>query len=247
MLYRVTFHAALIAAVSSMPLLSHAQVAQQQPGRAVPAQVNQANPGAPRTAMENHDAFFAEWLTTDNDNEIALAKLAAEKSSNDQVKQFAQRMMSEHQKLNEQLARFTTGTGRQNDTAQRAPNGQNAQPTEPQRRTVARVTEQGEIPGQPRAQGATMLSLKKELADQCLMSAREELDRKSGREFDECYMHMQIGAHMYVIDAMRVFERHASAELKQVIAAGERTAKDHLEMAKKIVAMENQSQSAGRQ
>src|SRR6185312_13484256 len=91
---------------------------------------------------------------------------------------------------------------------------------EPQRRTVARVTDQGEIPGQNPAQArshAGVLGLKREIADQCLASAHRELDSKSGKEFDECYIGMQIGAHMYVVDAMTVFQRHASPELKQAI------------------------------
>ncbi len=240
--------------------------AQRQPGRAIPSQAvpnqpAQQTPAAPRGQMENHDAFFAEWLTLDNQNEIELANLALQKTSSSDVKQFAEKMIADHQKLNEQLARFTGNQVPRDTTAQRttqpadgqapqqaqASSGQRrfqVEQSEPQHRTVARVTDQGEIPGQPRHQG-TMLSLKQELADQCLASARQELDRKSGREFDNCYMHMQIGAHAYVIDAMEVFQRHASPELQQALAAGEQTAQQHLQMAKKIV--ESHGQSADRQ
>ena len=87
-----------------------------------------------------------------------------------------------------------------------------------------------------------VLNLKREIADQCLASAHRELDNKSGKEFAQYYIGMQIGAHMYVVDAMTVFQRHASPELRQTIAAGEETAQGHLQMAKNI--MKQQSQRA---
>ncbi len=265
MLSRYKWSALAIACSVMVAQSANGQV-RRQPARAIPnqpVQPTQANPqaqAAPRVQTENHDAFFAEWLTLDNQNEIELANLALQKTTSSDVKQFAEKMIADHQKMNEQLARFTGNQVPGNATAQRAtqPDGQAPQQAqansgqrrfqvdqaEPNRRTVARVTDQGEIPGQPRQQG-TMLSLKQELADQCLASARQELDRKSGREFDNCYMHMQIGAHAYVVDAMQVFQRHASSELKQALAAGEQTAQAHLQMAKKIV--ENHDQGADRQ
>lgn len=242
----------------ALPSIASAQVVQRQPSRAVP---NQPVPQNQAGAMENHDAFLADWLIIDNNNEIAMAELALQKADSDEVKQFAQKMIADHQKLNEQLMRFTGGHAQREESAQRpnpATNDQNRQQAqtnaapranqaEPQRRTVARITDQGEIPGQNPAQGRNhggMLGLKREIADQCLASAHKELDGKSGQEFDECYIGMQIGAHMYVVDAMTVFQRHASPELKQTIAAGEQTAQGHLQMAKKI--MKQQSQDAGR-
>lgn len=249
----------------ALPAIAVAQLAQRQPGRANPNQpVRQ--PQAPQQGQrENHDAFLAEWLILDNENEIEVAKLAMQKATSEDVKQFAQKMIADHEKLNDALRPFTGGQAQREEGAQRtsaATNNQTPQQaqgntvpragqSEPVRRTVARVTEQGEIPGQAPALGAGqgrpqggMLGLKRELADQCLASALQELDRKSGKEFDECYIGMQIGAHMYVVDAMTVFQRHASPELKQTIAAGEQAAQGHLQMAKNI--MKQQSQGAER-
>ena len=86
--------------------------AQRQPGRQSPVKPSRINRPSrrqplPRGQMENHDAFFAEWLTLDNQNEIELANLALQKTSSSDVKQFAEKMIADHQKLNEQLARFT--------------------------------------------------------------------------------------------------------------------------------------------
>jgi putative membrane protein len=257
MLRHVKWPIATALCLMSVPAITVAQVNQRQPSRAIPNQAVQQNQPASNGATENHDAFLADWLIIDNNNEIAMAELAAQKAGSDQVKQFAQKMIADHQKLNEQLMRFAGNKAPREESAQRsnpATNEQNRQQaqnnaapranqSEPQRRTVARVTDQGEIPGQNSGQARShggVLGLKREIADQCLASARKELDGKSGKEFDECYMGMQIGAHMYVVDAMAVFQRHASPELRQVIAAGEQTAEGHLQMAKNFMQHERQ-------
>jgi predicted outer membrane protein len=77
--------------------------------------------------------------------------------------------------------------------------------------------------------------IKLELADTCLESAQRALQEEKGAEFDKCYMGMQIGAHMKMIDTLKVFEKHSSPELQQVLRKGEQTAQKHLDQAKKLM------------
>jgi predicted outer membrane protein len=78
------------------------------------------------------------------------------------------------------------------------------------------------------------MQIKHEIADQCLASTRRELESKSGSEFDECYVGMQVGAHMKMADALTVLERHASPELQPVLRKGLETVRTHLDHAKKV-------------
>ncbi len=227
----------------AMPAVALSQVAERQPGRAIPNQPARQEPPSTPDPTENHDAFLAEWLTIDNNHEIALAELAVQRTANNEVKQFAQKLIADHQLFNEQLMPFAHHRAQRVESARRTTSVATAQ--NPQRRTVAHVAEQGEIPGRPRAHGGGMLSLKREIADQRLASARQELGRKSGREFDDGYMQMQLGMHVHAIDEMAVFERYASPELRQAIADGEQKAERHLQMAKNYV--QHEDQSAGRQ
>ncbi|HEY2837592.1 MAG TPA: DUF4142 domain-containing protein [Pirellulales bacterium] len=250
-----------------LPTLAAAQAAPRQTERA-------ANPAVSRPAANpqptaSTDAFLARWLIIDNQNEIEAARLAQQKSKDSDVKQFAEQMIQDHQKLIDQLARFANENAEPRAAANRAggqapagqsrtveaqQNGNNQVRTEvtqeparvngqaaPERRTVARVTDQGQIPGQASHQ-SDMLALKQELADECRNSIRQELDRKDGKEFDECYIGMQLAAHMMAIDTMKVFERHASNELKQTIANGVKTAEGHLSTAKKIMREETKQE-----
>jgi predicted outer membrane protein len=79
-----------------------------------------------------------------------------------------------------------------------------------------------------------MLNIEREVAQQCVQSAQKEMSDKQGVEADQCYIGMQIGAHMYMADKLEVFARHASPELQAVLQQGLHTTQQHLEHAKKI-------------
>jgi len=79
------------------------------------------------------------------------------------------------------------------------------------------------------------VTVHKEIGDQCLQSAKKELGGKEGQEFDQCYMGMQIVAHMGMIDKLKVFKNYATGELQQDIEESIDTAEHHLKEAKKIM------------
>jgi len=80
-----------------------------------------------------------------------------------------------------------------------------------------------------------LIQIDQELADRCLASAQRELNEKQGKEFDMCYVGMQIAAHMKMVDSLSVYSRHASGELQQVLNEGLETSQQHLEHAKQLV------------
>jgi predicted outer membrane protein len=80
-----------------------------------------------------------------------------------------------------------------------------------------------------------MMKIKEEIAQQCLASAQRELEQKSGKEFDQCFMGLQIAAHMKMADSLTVFQRHASGELKTTLGEGLQTTQQHLAKAKEIM------------
>lgn len=81
--------------------------------------------------------------------------------------------------------------------------------------------------------GFDVLAIKQELSRQCQSSTRKELGSIEGRQFDSCFMGMQLAGHMHMLDTLKVFERHASPELAELIRGGIDTTEDHLMHAKK--------------
>jgi predicted outer membrane protein len=270
MFRRITMSLAVLG-LGIVPTIVSAQSPPRNPAVAPALPAEAARP-AINSQANAADAFFARWLIIDNQNEIELAKLAEQKTKDAQVKEFAQLMIQDHQRMIDQLSRFVGETGEsrastapastpaaataQQRTVEQTGNGSNRIRTEavrdparapagqgtPERRTAARVTDEGLIPGQGNPQTG-MLALKQELAEECRNSARHELDRKDGKEFDECFIGMQLAGHMMAIDTMKVFQRHASDGLQQTIADGVKTAEGHFAMAKKIIHQQTEQQS----
>ena len=86
-----------------------------------------------------------------------------------------------------------------------------------------------------RGQGFNWVAVHHEIANECLKSSKQELDKKEGHEFDQCYIGMQIAAHMHMLDTLKVFKNHATGELQQDIEDSIDTTESHLKSAKKIM------------
>jgi putative membrane protein len=71
-----------------------------------------AIPGASaQTRANSNDVKFIEKLAGDGTAEVELGKLAEQKSSNPQVKTFAQRLVTDHSKANQQLLSIAQSEG----------------------------------------------------------------------------------------------------------------------------------------
>jgi predicted outer membrane protein len=79
------------------------------------------------------------------------------------------------------------------------------------------------------------VTIHREVADQCLQSAKKELGQKEGNEFDKCYIGMQVAAHMKMVDELKVLKNHASGQLQQDLEQSLETTEHHLSEAKKIM------------
>lgn len=172
------------------------------------------------------DQQLAAWLLVDNRGEIALAQLAQEKTSNSDVRDFAQHLIDDHSKMVEKLEQFAGTRRRTRGNDNRAANNRRPQS----------ATAESAAGGQGRSSaGLNFVRLKQQLGQQCLASSKQELEQKDGNEFDECYIGMQIAKHMEMIDTLKVFSHYASENLDQVIEEGEDTSQEHLDHAKKLI------------
>lgn len=81
---------------------------QLQPGQR--GRLQQAQPGRPGQPAIS-DQELAGWVLIDNRGEIQLAQFALEKTESPAVRQFAQRMIQDHQRFAQQLAQAIGGQG----------------------------------------------------------------------------------------------------------------------------------------
>lgn len=186
--------AALIAAAAPL-----AQAQTQQP--TAPAE-RQAEDGT-----KADTAFIAQALTSGRE-EVELAKLAAEKSQNPQIKQFAQMLVSNHTAVNEQLVLLGQRNGAapvpRDDTQRGGADSPDSPP----------ATSPGAAPTSAKAQ---------------------ELAKLSGAEFDRKFLAMIVEGHEKSVELYtRQSESGADPAAKKLASEMLPKIREHLQQAKSL-------------
>jgi len=78
-------------------------------------------------------------------------------------------------------------------------------------------------------------------------SLTRELSSKQGAEFDRCYLTGQLFGHMWVVEALKTFQQHASPQLRPILQEGMQTSEQHLTHIKSVLAQaENEPRTGAR-
>jgi len=219
----------------------------QQPGQPGGAAAQPAQPGAQPGARTGGslDSHLAQCLTMDNQHEIAIAEIAKQRSKDNEVKQFADKLIQDHTQFLQQLARF----------AGNQPGMAGGQPGEA--RPYERVGQPGQpAAGQPGQSGGAMaqaqggqpnfLALKQQIGQKALELTKKELEKKEGVQFDQCFVGEQIGSHIWALAALEVFkDQQVSPDFRSVIEKGIQATQEHLDQAKKLA--DNLERQSGRE
>lgn len=202
---------------------------------------------ADRSAWQNADQALATCAAISNQLEIAVVQAAKSKLQDDKVKEFADMLIEDHQAALKKLQRFAPEATRSDslqdgqESAEREDGSTAKNRVQPAAGTARDANKSGTIqqtsgtqPGQ-NAQGIDFIQLHREIASECLTQAKKRLSEKDDKEIDACFVGLQIAAHMAMLDKLTVFERHASGELKQVLADASETTQKHLDKAEKLM------------
>jgi predicted outer membrane protein len=202
------------------------------------------------TVSSRGDSQIAACLLIDNMHEIALSQFALRHAQNVEVRQFAQRMVDEHQHLNRSLQMFAAAGGydfSRTTTAGTAAGKGAPNPDRPAekavdtRRETAEEALQREAATRARATpgpetGLDLVRIRQEIADRCLQSTRRMLEEKPANEFDKQFVDQQVMAHQQMVDALEVLTKYASTELAPVLEDAVKGARAHLQQAKGLAA-----------
>jgi len=218
--------------------------------------------GQARTGGAQMDAHIAACLILGNQKEVALGTFAAEQAKNEKVKAFANQMVQVHSKAVADLKRFVAKEISLNDvtvdasprTATGGQQGQARKPdqytTDPTRRPATTGQGKTTTPADDnrdrtfptsvntRESGSDLddqqLAIAQEIVKKCLQLTKVEL-QKHGEAFDQAYLGDQVAAHIGMIAAMEVYEKHASPELQRLIQQSHSAAQQHLQHADQLI------------
>lgn len=193
-------------------------------------------------------------------NEVEISKLAEEKASNEEVRNFAAMMVKAHmpcvgklehaagpltsahapgtpaaevrkEEVKEEVRDGKPDPGAKNVPA--TPRGARREAGDPRTKIGAevRTVVEARLGG---GAGFNWNTIHKQIADECLASAKAEFQKKEGADFDHCYIGQQIMAHGMMIDELKVLRTYASAEMRKDLDESSKMAAEHLVQAKKI-------------
>jgi len=195
-------------------------------------------------SWKNPDQALASCVAIGNHEEVALGQLGSEKAQNEDVKKFAQMLVTDHQEFLEKLKPFApeasamgflkteSREARAKSPAVRTDVKQaDADTNEPAKIEVTAGTK----PADGAHQGFRHLQIEREVAQQCLALATEKLNSETGAKFDKCFIGQQIGMHAGMKAKLIVYQRHASSELGQVLAQGQKKTEEHLAKAEELM------------
>ena len=209
---------------------------------------------------EKVEEFLAACLLQKNKCEVEFGQLAQQRAQNPQVKEFAQQMVQDHQQLAQKLQpladklagqtqarterqyQSTSATG-QND-AQRQPGDTTRLPGSPGATPTTRSQTLTATGGSPEGGVIAQLAqIEKQIGERQKQAFLHELQQKSGKEFDKCYVGAQVAAHMHMLAALEVISQQ-QGELAQVAKEAQPTIQQHLDHAKQLTKqLESGSQS----
>lgn len=205
---------------------------------------------------QQSDQVLVSWLLVDNENEVALAKLAVQRAQDPQVKEFAQRMIDDHGKMVQKLQQLRGGAdgriGRDTPNTGTPNTGSTGKPdsTTPGRDGMDKdptTRDAREASGTRTAAAGDFdhLQLIRDLGSKCRQSSTEMLQQKQGAEFDRCYMGMQVGMHMKAVDTLEVFSGYASPSLRTALQESLQTVKQHKQQAEKLAKQTDEAAKTG--
>jgi len=82
---------------------------------------------------------------------------------------------------------------------------------------------------------ADACAMKREVHRECLQLTERELDKWQGADFDQAYLGQQAAAHIGMLATLKTFERHATDEMRPLIAEARATTEKHLNHANDLM------------
>jgi predicted outer membrane protein len=189
------------------------------------------------------EQFLAGCLLAKNVAELELSQFAEKQSQSPEVKKFAQMMIQDHQKMIQQLEQLA---GTQGYAIRQADRSNDAFSTDADNQRVGRDTSDRTAVDSSRARtnqsspGSNaaiqqLAQIERQIVERQTQATRDELQQKSGVEFDKCFLGTAIVAHVHMIAALQVIEQQGQGQLAQAAKQARPVAEQHLDHAKQLM------------
>lgn len=164
-----------------------------------------------------HDQQAAAFLFNCNRNEVELSKFAREHIQSDDVKEFAITLGKNHQEVCDHLRKIA------------GPWVPADMPAGERSVTEAARPANGAMPQ------FNWTTIHRQIADQDLASAKDEMKNLKAMEFDKAYLACQIGGLTRIHNELKVLSHYVSADMRNQLEGYSKTTEDQLKQARKLM------------
>ena len=227
--------AAITACSAVLALSQFSQAEEPAKASTKPGQVGvQVNKADHHADGQHSDHMFASCLAIGNQEEVIIVKHAQEKLQNAEAKKFAKMMIEDHQAMLKKLAKWAPEATQEGYLSDKEGNSERA--NVPPAAVNVKVGENIKVStDQAQNHHLAGIQIHREIAEECIRAAKAGMAEKEGAEFDKCFIGYQIAGHAMMKNTMVVFQRHATGELKQLLAEGITTTEKHMKKAEQIM------------
>lgn len=229
-----------------LPSFVTAQQTEVAPRATQPAQ--REAPPADARAVRNLDAqqlteYFADQLMLCNEGEIALSKIAEERSKNNDVKQLAKMLIDDHTQLDAKLKQIAPKAA-ENFAERRRMAGDLAARIGKSIRD--RVNDRA-IPAEDRVQIRTaareagehdaftkLCQINHNAARNHQDASKRLLEQYTGQDFDMAFLGMQIGSHTWLLSELQALHGVGTPEFQEIVTSATQSVEHHLQQAKDL-------------
>ena len=176
--------------------------------------------------------------------EADLANFALKRTQNDEVRQFAQMMIKDHENFDKQLEQYANLGGERGGAATEQANTAGNNATNPANPQPADRNPNEANPANANQANANQAHRHGALADLpkgggpriAWRRSEKQLGQFQGADFDRAYLGQQFWGHVVFIANAETAQKHVSNnDLKQLIAQGQQTAEHHLQDAQRLI------------
>jgi predicted outer membrane protein len=207
------------------------------------------------------ERYLANCLLKNNQAEVELSRFAEQQTQNPAIKQFASQLEKDHQQVVQRLEKFAgmdaatqhntssvlganAATGTDNTTIRATGGRANTSTLDAATPNTGTAANANGLNRNPTNNTTAMhgggalhqlAGIEQKINDRCNQALREELQQKSGAEFDECYLGAQIAGHMHMLAALEVISQETQGPLKLAVDEARPMVQKHLDEAKQLM------------
>jgi predicted outer membrane protein len=187
------------------------------------------------TSPEENDKRIARWLIVDVRGIIDCSQEALTRSSNENVKNFAQTMLQDHKACLGRLEQVRGVADVKPRSESNAPVTRLENTTVQPEKSAVLTKDDGQTRnGKIMYRVADFLVVKEALCERMKETMMKEMKQLSAAEFDEMYMKHMVMSHEMMLASCDIIAPYAQGDLKTYLQQNNEKMKDHLAKAKAL-------------